>query len=241
VQVDPADACPGVVVELPRQEARHLQRVLRLRSGDAISVFDGRGGEWSATLVECSTRRVAAEIGSPLPGNPEPPLALSLYPGRCETSRMEWLLQKGTELGVHAFHPCGWGGPPGALKPARLERWRRIVAEACKQSGRRWLPEVTPVTELPAAPAGGPPGLLLDADGEPASTALAGPPPPAAMLAVGPADGWSEGEASRLAAGGWRRIALGPRTLRAETAALAAATVVMHRWGDLGSRSGPAV
>jgi 16S rRNA (uracil1498-N3)-methyltransferase len=231
----PGDA--GRRVELPAEEAHHVRRVLRLTAGDPIALFDGRGREWSARLEESSadgrlTARFVSEMLDPV----EPGLRVHLYQALCRQDRFEWVIQKGTEIGVTAIHPLAAeraeGRPPDAK---RLSRWRRIAIEACKQSGRRLCPEILPVDRVP------PPGpavaaLALDPGSAelPLGRALLGGAPEELWLAVGPEGGFSDVERERMVEQGWRPVRLGPRILRTETAGLVACAIALHRLADLG-------
>lgn len=224
-------------VRLPDDEAHHVRRVLRLRPGDDLSLFDGAGGEWSATLTRVGPDGVWARRGDPVAGRVDCSVAVSLYQGWCEPARLEWLLQKGTELGLAAIHPVGSGSGGRPPSDRRRRRWRRIAVEAAKQCGRRSLPRIEPVGEPPGSPDTGILALLLHAGprSTPLAERLADAAPRGVWIAVGPAGGWEADTVERLSAAGWLPCSLGPRTLRAETAGIAAATVVLHRLGDLGS------
>ncbi|MDX1388811.1 MAG: RsmE family RNA methyltransferase, partial [Acidobacteriota bacterium] len=119
----------------------------------------------------------------------------------------------------------------------RLDRWHRIALEACKQSGRRVVPEVRVDHDLPGPPGVRAAGWVLDPHGEavPVGEALAGPAPPAGVaIVIGPEGGLESSEVARLVERGWRRVHLGPRVLRTETAGVVAAALALHAWGDLG-------
>jgi 16S rRNA (uracil1498-N3)-methyltransferase len=232
--VDPA---PGEQIELPREEAHHVRRVLRLRDGERLSVFDGAGREWWARLTHAGRDSGSVTIAEPIATPVECQFEVSLYQGWCEPARMEWVLQKGTELGLASIHPLT---PPDSRRPPsaqRMRRWRRIAVEACKQSGRRRLPRIDPLDEPPPPPGAGTLALLLDpgAGVAPLAAQLPGSAPERVWLAVGGAEGWGASTVERLAGAGWIRTSLGPRVLRAETAGLVAATIVLHRFGDLGA------
>jgi 16S rRNA (uracil1498-N3)-methyltransferase len=230
---------------LDREESDHLRRVLRCREGDPVGVFDGRGGEWHAEVVAVGKEGVRLLRGDPVPGEVESPLRLSLFQALCRHERMEWLVQKATEVGVAAIHPVRTARSEAAAPtPGRLERWRRIARESCKQSGRRRIPGVEPRDGLP--PAGDAPGPAILLDAGPGAAPLATVLPaetsrPAALwLAVGPEGGFDADERARLVDAGWIAASLGPRTLRTETAGVIAASIVLHRLGDLGAAVGPA-
>jgi 16S rRNA (uracil1498-N3)-methyltransferase len=168
----------------------------------------------------------------------EPPLTVSLFPALCKPERMDWLLQKATEIGVSRVLPFAAARssvPPPSSK--RLLRWRRIVLEACKQSGRACLPLLEFREGLPSPGTPGPLALLFEPGPgvEPLDAVCPSVPPESVWLGIGPESGFSAEEASEWAASGWLRVGLGPRTLRTETAALVALTLVLNRWGDLGN------
>lgn len=228
-------ASPGARVDLDPVEAHHVARVLRLRAGDALAVFDGSGGEWSATVDEVGRDQVRLVVGAPRPGDPEPPVRITLFQSLVRPERIEWVLQKGTEIGVSAFRlVSGERSEAEAPSPARMDRYRRILLEACKQSGRRRIPSLTEgVLDDP------PPGVLgivLDTAlaARPMGAVLAGPPAEEVWIAVGPEGGFADDEVASWASRGWQRASLGPRTLRTETAGSVAASLVLYAWGDLG-------
>jgi 16S rRNA (uracil1498-N3)-methyltransferase len=209
--------------------------VLRLRAGDELAVFDGRGGEWGATVEEVARDRVTVVAGAPREGDPEPRLRVTLFQARVRPERLEWVFQKGTEIGVAAFRIVDAERSEAAAPSAgRLDRYRRVVLEACKQSGRRRVPELA--EGAIAAPAAGTLALLLDGGPgtPPVGHALRGASPPEVWIAVGPEGGFTPEEVVAAGDAGWTRASLGPRTLRTETAGAVAAALVLHRWDDLG-------
>ena len=226
---------PGAVVALDPEESHHVARVLRLGVGDALSVFDGRGGEWEATIHEASREGVKVTVGAARTGEVEPQLRVVLHQALTRPEKLEWVLQKGTELGVAAFRLIASEraeAPPPS--PSRETRYRRILMEACKQSGRRRLPDLE-IGEL--GPAGDGVTAIVLAPGAgvaPLGELLAFPPTPEVWLAVGPEGGFSDAELTAAVAHGWREASLGPRVLRTETAGAVATAIVLHRWADLG-------
>ncbi len=226
---------PADRVALDPEEAHHVARVLRLKAGDALAVFDGKGGEWEATIETCSREGVTVVVGAPREGDVEPRLRVVVFQALTRPEKLEWVLQKGTELGVSAFRLVASDrveAPPPS--PSRLSRYERIVMEACKQCGRRVLPSVTLGSLAP--PEAGVLAILL-AHGEgvaPLGAVLAGSPSTEVWLAVGPEGGFAEAEIEAVKAAGWRRASLGPRVLRTETAGVVAAAIVLHARGDLG-------
>jgi 16S rRNA (uracil1498-N3)-methyltransferase len=228
----------GDRVDLDPDESHHVARVLRLKPGDALSVFDGKDAEWEATIDAATRERVSVVVGRPLPGVVEPALRVVLYQALVRPEKLEWVLQKGTEVGVTAFRLVASDrveAPPPS--PGRLARYARIVMEACKQSGRRFLPALSSGA-LEAPPAGVVAIVLGHAQGvDTIGAVLAGPRAEDVWLAVGPEGGFSEGELEVLIRAGWQRASLGPRVLRTETAGAVAAAIVLHTWGDLGPKA----
>lgn len=225
----------GALVELSQEESHHLARVLRLRAGDDLAVFDGQGREFLATLASTG-RRVSVKVGEPVRGRTDPRLAVTLWQGLCRPERMDWVVQKATEIGAAAVVPfrAGRSETGGAAKP-RLERWRRIALEAAKQSGRRVVPRLGDVVSLPPSPPEGVEALFLHPGSEPIALRLAGPRPGALWVAAGPEGGFTDSEARQLAGAGWTACSLGPRTLRAETAGPIALALALFAWDDLGA------
>jgi 16S rRNA (uracil1498-N3)-methyltransferase len=228
----------GAVVSVDAEEAHYVVRVLRLRPGEPLALFDGRGREWVGRLVESAARGVRVELERERLDPIETPLPVTLLQGLSRPERMEWVIQKGTEIGLAGVlavrtERCERLRGTGR----RLERWRKVALEACRQSGRRRLPEVDLLDALPAAGDGEALALLLQPGAEAASLAASCPaePPSAVRLAVGPEGGFSAAESARSVESGWRGVHLGPRILRTETAGLVAASILLHRWADLGA------
>jgi 16S rRNA (uracil1498-N3)-methyltransferase len=236
---------PGASFELSADEALHVCRVLRLKVGERIAVFDGEGSEWCAVIEKMECERVSVKLEAAVAAAVEPAIEVVLFQGLCKAERMEWLVQKATEVGVSAVQAIATErSGRHTVTDHRLARWRRIAVEACKQSGRRCVPSVDVCTALPARPSTGTLGLLLDsARGAPPLADVCADekvPPPRVWLVVGPEGGLAPREIDAWTRDGWRRVGLGPRTLRADTAGVVAAAIVLHRWADLGSGSPPA-
>jgi len=234
---------PGASFDLEVDEARHVHRVLRLETGEPLAVFDGEGTEWRAVVVTSDRDRVAVELEAPITGPVEPSLVVGLYQGLCKPERMEWVIEKATEVGVAAVYP--WKSRRAkahAITPERLARWRRIAAAACKQCGRRRLPRIEVCEELPRQLPPATLGLVLDPGSAAAPLAEVcrrQPAPRQVWLAVGPESGLEAEEITARPGAGWIRTGLGPRVLRADTAGVVAASIVLHRWADLGAESVP--
>ena len=235
----PDVSASGQTLHLVGEEHHHLRNVLRLKPGDRLSLFDGRGKSFQAALVSTGARESVLLVGAQELGRPESPLAIHLAPALAKGEKLDLMIQKGTELGVFAFHPVASLRADLKLEPgraeARCERWRRVALEACKQSGRTRVPEIFPPAgleeflrrDLPQdRTVLDPSGEIL---GEPAAREEAGD----CLIAIGPEGGWDPEELARMRAHGFKVLRLGPRTLRAETAAIAAACVWQLRNGDL--------
>lgn len=239
IHVD-ASLAPGARVALPEDAAAHLQRVLRLQPGDPCVLFNGDGKDYEARLLAAGKRGYEAEVVSVRPAAAESPLRIVLLQGIARGEKMDWILQKATELGVAGIVPVSSERSEVRLDAARAEKrlahWRGIVASACGQSGRGTLPAVSaPQPLADAVDAPGLPGarFLLDPEAD-ASIAAMPAPGGACVLAVGPEGGWSPRDRALLQAAGFAGLRLGPRILRTETAGIAAIAALQARFGDLG-------
>ncbi len=221
---------------LTAEASHYLRTVLRLRPGDSLEVFDGAGGAWTATLGEGEELALGARRDVPPPGA-RLWLAFALPKGE----KGELVVQKATELGVERLLPFAAARSVVKLDPRRgadrARRWRRIAAEAARQCGRADLPEVDAPAPLAAVLAATPPGFRCLVFHGPGGDRLAEAVDPGAsghLLVVGPEGGLAPAEVDRCLAAGARVASLGPRVLRAETAAIAAVALLQHRVGDAG-------
>jgi 16S rRNA (uracil1498-N3)-methyltransferase len=235
----------GLDVALGGAEAQYLGRVLRLRVGDRIAVFNGRDGEFDAELVAFSKQAVSLEIGERLVDPADAPaesgLRLHLVQGISRGERMDLVVQKATELGVKRVTPVltQHGAVRFDDKRARKRRdhWERIAISAAEQCGRLRPPLIDAIVDL-----NGWLGANLDRDStqlvlDPrAGKTLAAFPPPATKLCflIGPEGGLSDKELEDAHVAGFEGVSFGPRILRTETAAIAAATLAQALFGDLG-------
>jgi 16S rRNA (uracil1498-N3)-methyltransferase len=224
---------PRADVELPEAAAHHAARVLRLRAGDRVVLFDGRGGEYEASLAMPGRDRVVAQTGEHRALERESPLAVTLVQAVSSGEKMDFTVQKAVELGVAAIHPVlsersvvRLDGERGAKK---LAHWRRIAIAACEQCGRNRIPGIgEPVAlERYQPPAGS--KILLSPAGAARLADLAKGP---VVLAAGPEAGFSAEEEQRLRQSGFTAVRLGPRVLRTETAALSALAALNALAGD---------
>ncbi len=234
----PGPLAAGQRLRLSETAFRHAVRVLRLKLDDALVLFDGRGGEYPARLVELDKREAWVELGAHVAREAESPLAMVLVQGVSKGERMDYTLQKAVELGVAEIRPVFSARAVVALAGERLERklehWRGVVASACEQSGRNRVPEVHAPVELAtwlAQPVDR--GLVLDPG---AGCGLRGIAVPAGRIAllIGPEGGWSGAELTAAFGAGYIGVRLGPRVMRTETAGVAALAALQALWGDLG-------
>jgi 16S rRNA (uracil1498-N3)-methyltransferase len=233
------EAAPGARLELPEWSAHHAREVLRLRVGAAVRVFDGAGAEFEAVLEEVSRRLVSLRLGHRAEPRPESPLRLVLAISPLKGDRMELVIQKATELGVAEVWPVVTYRTDAAARPALQgswsERWERVASGAAEQCGRAVVPRVAATTTLDgllARPFAGERIALLETPGHAPLAAVPVDHPSSLLLLVGPAGGFEPAEADRLRAAGFRTASLGPRILRAETAAVAAVAIAQAVWGD---------
>ncbi len=231
------DLAPGGRALLEEGPSRYLRTVLRLEAGAGVRVFNGRDGECAATLETEGRRGAALRIGPLLrPFAPAPDLTLLFAPLKRQTT--DWLVEKATELGARTLQPVLTRRTNA--ETVRLERLTAIVREAAEQTERLDLPDVRAPLPLAKALEEWPPGRALfyadeeeAANSAPALKAMQAERAGAVALLVGPEGGFDPEERRWLRGVGFvRPISLGPRILRAETAALAGLTLVQAAWGD---------
>jgi 16S rRNA (uracil1498-N3)-methyltransferase len=227
--------------------ARQLHTVLRLRPGSRIVLLNGQGDEFLVEMHAIDGRRAQGWVVEQQPGAGEPGIRLALYPCALKGDKFEWVLQKGAELGVSSFTPVisqhSVVSPAAALLK-KYERWRTILREAAEQCGRSRLPELArPLAWQEAVvQASGMRFLAWEAAQErpglqkAIAAALAQNPGDGHIfsLLIGPEGGLTIQEVEAAESAGWQMVSLGRRILRAETAALAAVTIVMAQAGELG-------
>lgn len=225
----------GDRLPLPPGAARHVQ-VLRLQPGAVVTLFDGRGGEYEATVTRMGRSDVEVEVGAHRAVECEAPVAVHLAVGMPANERMDWLVEKATELGVASIQPLVAERSVLRLAGERAQKkqahWQGIAIAACEQSGRNRVPAVHPVQPLAAwLAAQAAPGLLLSPGAGTQPLAALGPRREVTLLS-GPEGGLAPAEEDAAAARGWQRVNLGPRVLRAETAPLAALAVLTLAGGS---------
>ncbi len=229
---------PGAVVELPEEAAHHAVKVLRLADGDRVILFDGRGGQWRARLVNAG-KRVRAALEEFEDIEREPPVSLNLVQALPAADKMDWIVQKGVELGAASVRPVAARRSVVRLSGERMERraahWQAVAVAACEQCGRNRVPVVAPLVDLLQYLGGAAEDngikLLLAPEAGARLAELQRPVGPVTLL-VGPEGGFEESELLAITAAGFQPLALGPRVLRTETAGLAAVAAMMALWGD---------
>ncbi|MBI4334237.1 MAG: 16S rRNA (uracil(1498)-N(3))-methyltransferase [Chloroflexi bacterium] len=237
--IDPQSIAGNQAV-LDRAISHQIRDVLHLDTGEQIVLLDNSGYELEAGITGLGRENVTAEITGRRYSPAEPATVVRLYQGLLKGARFELVLQKGTELGVSFFIPVLFerSVPSGEYSAARLDRWRKIIAEAAEQSGRARLPALLPVTPFPDACRQAP-GLRLLPWEEEKRTGVrevlegwksrSGPDQhPVISVFIGPEGGITAGEVELARQNGVAVVSLGPRILRAETAALAAVTLVLY-------------
>ena len=234
----PLPLATGDLFDLPEGPAHHAARVLRLRTGDELMVFNGEGGEFAARIERADARAVAVSVGAWRNIERESALAVTLVQGLAAGDRMDYAIQKAVELGVAAVQPVMTERSIARLDAARAEKrvghWQQIAISACEQCGRNRIAPVLPLRDLDAwlrQPSRASLRLLLAPTAEATLTAL--PRPTGAIeCLVGPEGGLAPEEAAAALRVGFTAVRLGPRILRSETAASAALGALNTLWGD---------
>jgi 16S rRNA (uracil1498-N3)-methyltransferase len=250
------DLKPGSVVELARDTASHLAKVLRARSGDEIVLFNGDGREYMGAIEAVRGSRISAAIGAARPVDRESTFQITLVQCVPRGDRMDFIVQKATELGVERIVPVLSQRSVVRLDEAQAiskqAHWQAVAVSACEQCGRNRLPRMEAPRPLlsylgglaSAAPPAGILRLILEPDrsqppqdGE--RTLSSGTPAPAAgaEIAIGPEGGFAPEELEAFELCTFARVGLGPRVLRTETAAIAAIVVLQARYGDMSGLS----
>jgi 16S rRNA (uracil1498-N3)-methyltransferase len=219
--------------------ANHITRVLRLRNGDELTVFDGTGGEFGARVEEFRKDSVVVAVAEHRAVERESPLPLTLAQGVSRGERMDWIIQKATELGASRIVPVFTKRSVVRLDEKQAERklqhWRAITVAACEQCGRNRVPELTLPTDffdvIPPDTSGST-RLLLSPSGDLRIDDLEEVGKGITVL-IGPEGGLEDVEQEAAIRAGFKAVRLGPRVLRTETAAIAALTIIQRYFGDL--------
>lgn len=229
---------PGVLLELPENAARHAVRVLRLKEGDSITLFNGDGTDYGAKLLRTTKDSVTAKVSTWSPVDRESPLRVTLAQAISSGDRMDFTLQKAVELGVNAIHPVT--AERGVVKLSseradkRREHWQNVIISACEQCGRAIVPEVSapvPLFNWMGAMPECALKIMLSPVAELTLHDLSKPSGDICLL-IGCEGGFSPSEIKAAESVGFVPVRLGARVLRTESAALAALSAMQTLWGD---------
>lgn len=228
---------PGQILDLPPEAAHHAAKVLRMEAGQAVALFNGEGGEYSATITHISKNGVTVKTTGFDPREAESPLDVMLAQAVSSGDRMDFTLQKAVELGIRHIQPLLSERCVVKLSGERAERrvlhWQNIVNSACEQCGRNHVPAVAPILSLSNWLGQNPAGLrlLLSPKAELSLSGLSRPQGPVTLL-IGPEGGLNPKEIDMAQSIGFTPVRMGPRVLRTETAAPAALAAMQALWGD---------
>lgn len=229
---------PGATVRLPERAAQHAQRVLRMQAGDALTLFNGDGHNYSGELIRVGKDEVSAKIAGQSAAQNESPLRVTLAQAISSGDRMDFTLQKAVELGIDAIQPLATERSvvklSGERAEKRREHWQNVVISACEQSGRAVVPAVAapmPFTHWLGQPADFAQKIMLSPSAEQNLHDLPQPTGPVCLL-IGCEGGFSPQEMQAAASCGYTPVRLGARVLRTESAALAALAALQTLWGD---------
>lgn len=228
----------NTIVTLEPDPSHHLMRVLRLSVGDAVTLFDGHGGEYPGEITAIDKKHVSVLTGTRVPRDNESPLAIHLGIAVSRGERMDWIIQKSTELGVAALTPLLTEHTgvrlAGEREHKKIQHWRQIAISACEQCGRNRAPAIHALQTLEpwlAATATAERKFVLHHRAD--AIDVTGEPPASVALLIGPEGGLSASEISQAELAGYVSLRLGPRVLRTETAPLTAIAILQGWWGDL--------
>jgi 16S rRNA (uracil1498-N3)-methyltransferase len=239
----PESSIDGEQVRLSREQAHQVCHVLRLQVGQTIVVLDGAGAEYDVTLTKVTGREVAGQVTGQRQAQGEPGVRITLFQSLLARDKFEWVLQKGTEVGITRFAPIATQRSlvrATKIDEKKMTRWRRILTEAAEQSHRGQVPEIDQVIgfskavsnlsnfdcALMATPGEESPMLkeALSPTGRKASSIA---------LLIGPEGGFSPDEVDLACENGATRISLGPRIFRTETAAIVASALILYELGQM--------
>lgn len=238
----PQPLAAGAIVDLPEAVAHHLH-VVRMQPGDALTLFDGRGGHYLASVHEVGKKRASARVEEHQVFEAELPYAVTLAQGLPEGAKMDWIIEKAVELGVAAIQPLAARRSVVRLSGERAEKrqahWQGVIVAASEQCGRNRLAQLAPLADFErwngTAQAGEKPQPRILFSPR-ATASLAGwartAGPQAVTLMVGPEGGFSAEEEQAALDAGALALSLGPRVLRTETAGLAAIAALNALWGQ---------
>ncbi len=228
----------GEIVVVDQETSHHLANVLKIRKGESVNAFDGSGGYFEAEIINQDKKSISILPGKFVDDKREPAIKLTLAQALVRGQKMDYVIQKAVEVGVHRIVPllmefCNVKLEADRLKN-RMGHWQKIIINACEQCGRNILPEISSPVELSS---------WVNQDESPLRLALL---PDSGLsinnikgqdgnisLICGPEGGFSEEEVESCNGAGYQALSLGPRILRTETAAVAGLVICQSRWGDM--------
>ncbi len=231
----------GEEVTLTLAASHHIARVLRARTGDQLTLFNGQGGEYLATIIKVDKKQVTVQLIAYLPKETESPIAISLAQGISRGEKMDYIIQKSVELGVKTLVPIVAERTQVRLNAERsqkrMQHWQSIIESACEQCGRNQLPVLAPPIAsyqwLQSGSSIGSLRLVLSPYAKQTLRTLALPSNAQVSVLIGPEGGLSEQEIALANQQGFISLSLGPRILRTETAAIAAISAIQTHFGDM--------
>lgn len=229
---------PDLELVLPEITTNHIVRVLRLEPGDVFHLFNGDGHDYPTEILSLEKRGARARVVSRMALGNESPMRIHVFQSIARGEKMDWILQKATELGVSAFTPLVSERTEVKLDQERSEKrlahWHGVIRSACEQSGRAVVPSIHAPIAINRLNAGA--GMQQSFYLQPGSGSRVADLQPASgaelVLAIGPEGGFSERDVHLLQTAGFKGLSLGPRILRTETAGIAAIAALQSRFGD---------
>jgi 16S rRNA (uracil1498-N3)-methyltransferase len=233
----PLPLATGSLLALPDGLVRHMN-VLRLSEGDTVTLFNGEGGEYAATIADLDRKRASVKVGAFNPREAELPFAVTLAQALPEASKMDWIIEKAVELGVGAIQPLAAQRSVVKLSGERAEKrhahWQGIITAASEQCGRNRLAQLAPLMDFSrwiVQPPTQPCILFSPRATQTLTEWTRNQPAQALTLTIGPEGGFSPEEESIAVAHGALLLSLGERVLRTETAGMAALAALSAIWG----------
>lgn len=228
-------------IEITGSDVNHIAKVLRAKVGDELLICDGEGLNYDVVIESISKDSIITKIIRSYPCKTEPEVKVTLYQGLPKQGKMEWIIEKCTEIGVHTIVPVQMSRSVVKLTEEqarkKLERWQKTAEAAAKQCGRGQIPRVTmPITISDITTENAPEFLLLPYEDEQANdvkTALTCEKKPSAGIFIGPEGGFTSEEIEQLKAIGAKTVTLGPRILRTETAGSVTLSLLLYEWDEM--------
>lgn len=228
-------------VTLDEKKSHHLKNVLRIKAGEAVTLFGHDGHTYQGTVIDTHGKQVSVDINLQLTDVHESPCHIRLIQGLCRFDKMDWIVQKVSELGIHSIYPCLMQHSDIKIKGDRAtkkqQHWQQVAIAACEQAKRQRIPEIHPIQSLTTMLSKLPKSstiCVLD----PYSNHGEWPKPTQDItLIIGPEGGFSETEMTILTQHSAQAIQLGPRILRTETAAITACSLAQYCYGDLSGKA----